>query len=95
MKKIEIIISQAIEEDLLKMLEARNLAGFYTKTGGVTGCGNTSPKMGDPVWPQLNSRFMFVADNDKVESFKKVVSLLRNRYPDDGVFAVVTNADVF
>lgn len=74
MKRIEIIFSQAIEEDILDTLSKVPEAQFYTIIPQVWGKGYSTPKMGSPVWPETNE-IMIIYCDDVVE--KKITGPLR------------------
>ena len=57
MKRIEVVLTQAIESDFLQLYEREcrriNIKCKYTKIENVMGSGNTNPKLGDSIWPQI------------------------------------------
>ena len=73
MKKLEIILSQAIDEDFSRLCEVREVGQHFTKSVGVMGKGNTIPKMADDTWPQENVHYMMIVDDDEVESIRQIV----------------------
>jgi len=91
MKKLEIILSQAIDEDFLHDCKVMHVADYYTKTIGVQGEGCSFPKMGDDVWPQLNNHYMIVIEDDEIETIKHIISHLREIYPDEGLACFVSD----
>jgi hypothetical protein len=83
--RYDVILSSAIEEDFLQGME-RRVPGFrYTKMTGVTGRGYSVPKLGDAVWPQLNSAFVFFCDDRESTAVLAVVQELRERYRGEGL----------
>lgn len=85
MKRMDIVLSQALEEDFIYQCQLLHVADYYTKVPNVMGRGCSSPKMGDSIWPQLNSWFMMVVSEDDASKLKKLVESLRQEYPDEGV----------
>ena len=67
MKRIEIIFSQALREDLLEWVEAasKDLSPkpMYTLIPEVLGKGNSNPKMNDAVWPEVNEIIIIYTDH--------------------------------
>ena len=57
-KRVEIIYSQAIEEDFVQLFKENNVAGRYTKIAGIMGAGYSNPRLGDAIWPQLNVMYI-------------------------------------
>ena len=45
-KRVEIIFSQAIEEDFAQLFKEREVAARYTKIAGVMGAGYSNPRLG-------------------------------------------------
>ena len=85
MKRIEIIFSQSLEEDLFEAFKDIPEARFFTLIPEVHGRGYTSPKMGDPVWPELNKLMIIYTDSDPaVARIEEGVSKVRESYPDEG-----------
>jgi hypothetical protein len=83
--RYDVILSSAIEEDFLQGME-RRVPGFrYTKMTGVTGRGYSVPKLGDAIWPQLNSAFVLYCDDRESEAVLAVVEELRERYRGEGL----------
>jgi hypothetical protein len=92
MKKLEIILSQAIDEDFVRDCEVLGVGKHFTKSVGVLGQGNTSPKMGDNVWPELNNHYMLCVSDDEFAIMKTIIQSLRKKFPDEGVACFVTEA---
>lgn len=93
MKKLEIIMSQSIDEDFSRLCEVNHVGQHFTKSNGVMGKGNTVPKMGDDTWPQSNVHYMMVIENDELEEMKKIITYLRSQFPDEGIACFVTDAE--
>lgn len=94
MKRMDIILSQALEEDFINQCHLLHVSDAYTKVPDVMGRGCSSPKMGDSVWPQLNSWFMMVVSDNDAFKLKKLVESLRREYPDEGIGCFESEVDV-
>lgn len=98
MKRIDFFMSQAVEDDFLSLLEKqhfitrKNIA--YTKLPTVMGRGQTNPKMGDSVWPQLNCSYIIYCDDEDTDGFKGIVAKIREMYPNEGTAAFLSDATV-
>ena len=94
MKKIEIILTQAIEGDFIAKYEIvckrEKVPCKYTKIDGVMGQGNTCPKLGDPIWPQLNVLFLIYCEDSIAEIMKE----LHKEYPGEGAASFVSDAGI-
>ncbi|MFA6844732.1 MAG: PG0541 family transporter-associated protein [Sphaerochaetaceae bacterium] len=93
MKKLEVILSQAIDADFMRACLVMKVGQHYTKSIGVQGCGNTCPKMGDEIWPQLNNHYMMCIPDEELKIIKKIITNLRTKYPDEGITCFVTETE--
>lgn len=93
MKKLDVILSQAIDEDFSRLCEVREVGQHFTKTVGVQGKGNTIPKMDDDTWPQENVHYMMIVPDGEVEQIKQIVEYLRSLFPDEGIAGFVSECD--
>ena len=85
MKRIEIIFSQALREDLLEWVEAasKDLSPkpMYTLIPEVLGKGNSNPKMNDAVWPEVNEIIIIYTENDEFQKYvEEGVKKLQEQY---------------
>lgn len=96
MKRIEVILTQAIEVDFIayyeKLCKAEGIKCKYTKIDNIMGQGNTSPKMGDPIWPQLNVMLIIYCEDEVVPNIKMIMERLHKEYVGEGAAAFVTEA---
>jgi hypothetical protein len=92
MKRIEIIFSQAIEEDILAALAPIPEARFFTLIPGVKGRGYSTPKMGDPVWPEENElMIIYCADEKAAADIESTIIKLQQRFTTEGLAFFVMN----
>ena len=96
MKRVEIFISQAIESDFLQMYEREcrraNIKCKYTKVDNVKGAGNTDPRLGDSIWPQLNVMFILFVEDSFVERIAQILKILHRNFIGEGAAAFVPDA---
>lgn len=86
MKRIEIIFSQAIEEDILFALKPIPEAQFFTLIPGVHGKGYTNPKMGDAVWPEENELIIIYCMSDEATArIEEEIKKLQAKYVNEGL----------
>lgn len=90
MKRIEIIFSQALEEDLLQWIETapKDLSSkpMYTIIPSVLGKGNSNPKLNDSIWPEINEIMILYTENEDFQSYvEKGVEKIRAEYPREGI----------
>lgn len=86
MNRIEIIYSQPLEEDILEAIKGIPEAKFFTIVPGVHGQGYSVPKMGDPVWPEVNNLMLIYCESDTAaDAIAEGVDTVRQRYPNEGL----------
>lgn len=95
MKRIEIMMTQAIEVDFVSLWErACRIADIkckYTKIDNVMGQGNTNPKLGDAIWPQLNVMFILMIEDKYVNIVRNIMKTLHATYVGEGVAAFISD----
>jgi hypothetical protein len=91
MKRIEIMISRALDEEFLDRLEANDVTHF-TSISPAMGKGFSNPKLGNDVWPQTNKLYIFYANDEDVMKLTKIVIKLREEFPSEGLAAFETEA---
>jgi len=86
MKRIELIFSQAIEEDILDALKPIPEAQFFSLIPGVKGRGYTTPKMGDSIWPEINELMIIYCMNDgATAAIEAAIKKLQAKYTNEGL----------
>ncbi|MEE1211466.1 MAG: hypothetical protein UHO11_03125 [Treponema sp.] len=97
MKRIEIVMTQAIEVDFMNLYEkACRIADIkckFTKIDNVMGQGNTNPKLGDAIWPQLNVMFILVIEDRYVNIIRNIMNTLHNTYVGEGAAAFISDVE--
>lgn len=98
MKRVEVILTQAIETDFVSLFEKvckeEDVKCKFTKIDNVMGQGNTSPKMGDPVWPQLNVMFIIYCKEKLADRISEILESLHKEYVGEGAAAFICDADI-
>lgn len=85
LQRLEIIMSQSIEEDFVTAFMKKDTGRMFTKLPVVMGRGITDPKMGDSVWPQLNCMYIVICTKEQAEVVKGIVADLHKEYPREGL----------
>lgn len=92
--RVEIIFSQAVEEDVFEGFKKLGVGKHYSKISAVTGAGFSNPKLGDAIWPQLNEMIIVVCKKSEAEKIVDLVHDLRERYPVEGIACFVSKAKI-
>ena len=97
MKRIEIVMTQAIEVDFMNLYEKACRIAYikckFTKIDNVMGQGNTNPKLGDAIWPQLNVMFILVIEDRYVNIIRNIMNTLHNTYVGEGAAAFISDVE--
>ncbi|MBP5251827.1 MAG: hypothetical protein J6Z17_05375 [Treponema sp.] len=93
--RIEIICSQALEEDFTDEFKKAGIGQKFTKINPVMGAGNSNPHLGDSVWPQLNLMYIIYCDEDEAEKIKQVVVKMRKLYITEGIACFISSSEEF
>jgi hypothetical protein len=91
--RLEVILSQAIQDDFLNDIGFAVPGIKYTQVPDVAGRGFTAPKLGDAIWPQLNSIFVIYCTEEEANRVLAVVKRLRTRYADEGAACFKSEAE--
>ena len=83
--RIEIICSQALEEDFNEEFKNAGVAKRYTKISPAMGAGYSNPHLGDAVWPQLNLMYIIYCDDDEAKKIQDIVVKLRKLFITEGI----------
>ena len=92
LKRVEIILSAAVDEDFMDGFKKKGIGAHFTKFSGVTGAGFSNPKLGDSVWPQLNEMLLVYCDKEEAEKIVDLVEKVRDKYPMEGIACFVSKA---
>jgi hypothetical protein len=85
MKRVEVIFSQALEDEILTALAPIPEAARYSIIPNVRGRGYTIPKMGDAIWPGINEILIIYCSDAGAKAIEKAVGLVRDESPNEGV----------
>lgn len=85
LQRLEIIMSQSIEEDFVTAFMKEDTGRMFTKLPMVMGRGVTDPKMGDAVWPQLNCMYIIICTKEQATVVKSIIDKLHREYPKEGL----------
>ena len=91
--RVEMIFTQALEEDFLDAFKEHKVAARYTKLANVMGAGYSNPCLGDAILPQLNMMYIVYCSQDEAEKIKDIVWYLRDKYRTEGIACFISNAE--
>ncbi|MCH5282470.1 MAG: hypothetical protein J1E59_02325 [Treponema sp.] len=93
-RRVEIIFSQAVEEDIFEGFKEHKIGSHYSKVSAVSGSGFSSPKLGDAIWPQLNEMIIVYCKKSEAEKIVDFIKSLRKKYPVEGIACFVSKAKI-
>jgi len=94
MKAIFIVFNQVLSERVKEMLIRTGARGF-SQWEDVQGRGSVSgePRMGDDVWPAMNSAIITIVDYEKVSEILDGVRKINENAQMQGIRAFVWNVE--
>jgi hypothetical protein len=92
LRRLEIIFSQAIEDDFFELFEKEQVGKNFTRFPAVTGSGFSTPKLGNDVWPQLNAMLIIYCSKEEAEKIRAIVNRIRHQYPTEGIACYISKA---
>jgi hypothetical protein len=93
MKMVMIAYNEAIDEEVMEILENCALAN-YTKIKGVFGKGKTSgTHLGDDIWPGRNNVLYTACQENEAEELLSCVKELRKKLGKEGIKAFAWTLD--
>lgn len=91
--RLEIIFSQALEEDFEIEFKEKKVAAKFTKIANVMGAGYSNPRLGDAIWPQLNTMFIIYCTEEDSEKIINICQYLREKYIAEGIACFKSEAE--
>ncbi|MBB5227342.1 hypothetical protein DYE50_00920 [Treponema ruminis] len=91
-KRVEIIFSQAVEEDFVAEFKEQQVGLKYTKLANVMGAGFSNPRLGDAIWPQLNMMYIIYCSEEDCGKIIAIVEKLREKYMGEGIACFVSES---
>ena len=85
MVRIEIIGSEAVEEEVIQTIEKCFPDVLYTLLPVAHGKGKSDYKKGDTTWPETNFVMVSYVDDDKEKGIEKVMYYIKHKFPDEGL----------
>jgi hypothetical protein len=85
MKRLEIVCSRAIHDDLFDLLHKHEAGRHFSMFPTVFGSGSSEPKKGDPVWPEENFVLVIYCEEEEAGRVSMAVRELKSFFPDEGV----------
>lgn len=92
--RLEIIMSQSIEEDFVNNFMNTDTGLMYTRIPDIMGRGFSVPKMGDSVWPQTNSMYIVYCTEEQSKNIIEIIKNLRKEYKSEGISCFCSKATV-
>ena len=87
--RVEIISSQALDEDFDEEFKMKK----FTKISPVMGAGFSIPRLGNEVWPQLNTMYVIYCSKKEANTIAQIVIKLRKLYPTEGIAMFLSKAN--
>ncbi|AFG38867.1 PG0541 family transporter-associated protein [Spirochaeta africana] len=84
-QRIEIILNQAVEEDLFDRFQAHNVGTRYTKIAPAFGKGRSGERHGDHIWPEENLVLIMYCSTEEGERIIQAAREVKQLFPNEGI----------
>lgn len=85
MIRMEIIADNAVEEDIMEALAAREAVTHFTKIPNVHGEGDSTPKHGNHIWPEENFIIIIYCEEEVAVEIREALGEVKKTFPDAGI----------
>lgn len=85
MYRAEIISNQSVQDDITELLKQEIPDIQYTILPEVHGCGRTSQKLGDVVWPEMNFVLFTYVTEENAKKIKAIFNAVKQKFPREGM----------
>lgn len=85
MRRVEIMAAQAVQQDILDAFALFEVPAQYTIIPTAHGWGNTTPKLGDAVWPEENFLLIMYCEDHIVQLIERALDLVKKKYDHEGI----------
>lgn len=90
MKRVEIVINQALEIDIIEALEEMGYGGNFTYFHHVKGRGTEGRREGSPIWPEENNLFLIFMNDDEAFEMLQNVKKIKELFPTEGTHCYIS-----
>jgi len=90
MKRLEIIVNQSIEDEVVFLLESLHYGEAFTHFSSVFGRGNSGRREGTGVWPERNSLYLVFIQDQEVGLFLNEILRIKEEFSDEGIRCIIS-----
>lgn len=83
--RVEIVANQAVQENIVELLEKEITSIEYTLEENVYGKGRSSRKLGNSTWPEMNFRMTVYTNKENSVRILELVESVKQRFVDSGI----------
>jgi hypothetical protein len=87
MTKLDIIVNQALENQIINIMPQHDGKPCYTKLNQVDGVGSSGYCLGNNVWPEENVMFILYVSQEEANQIKVHIAEIRKKFPLLGLAA--------
>jgi hypothetical protein len=85
MIRIEVFANNSVEENLFEAFQKEGVVKLYTKYSNVSGVGNSGPRMGDAIWPEVNFSLVIWCELKEARGIARAVAEVKKHFPNEGI----------
>lgn len=90
MKRVEIVINQALEIDVVEALEEMGYGENFTYFLQVKGRGTEGRREGSSIWPEENNLFLIFMNDDEAYEMLHRVRRMKEKFPTEGIHCYIS-----
>ncbi|MFW6363628.1 MAG: PG0541 family transporter-associated protein [Spirochaeta sp.] len=92
--RVEIIVNQAVEEDLFDRMRIHEVTSSFTRWAPVFGKGHSGERRGDHVWPEENIVLTIYCNDNERDRLMQSVREVKQLFPNEGIKLYSFQVDV-
>lgn len=85
MYRVEIISNQSVQDDIIELLEQEIPEIQYTILPECQGRGNSSKKLGDSTWPEMNFVLYTYETEENAKKIKQIIQAVKEKFKNEGI----------
>jgi nitrogen regulatory protein PII len=90
MKRVEIIINQALEIDVIEALEDMGYGKNFTYFHHVKGRGTEGRREGSSIWPEENNLFLIFMSDEEANEMLSRMKKIKAEFPTEGTHCYIS-----
>lgn len=91
--RVEIVSNQSVQDDIVELIEQELPGVQYSVIPDVMGRGESTRKLGDSTWPEMNFLMFVYTDLEGAKKIKTIIAAIKQKFPAEGISVFFTKAE--